>query len=107
MSLPNLTIEQRRDALKKAASIRHERAQIKAKIKAHEIGIAEIFALADSGNVAVRHMRTSQLLMCFPGVGKARAEKILQKYGISQSRRIGGLGRAQREQLTERFGHEA
>ena len=74
MALPQLTDEQRKAALEKAAQARHERAELREKIK--------------SGKV-------------LPGYGKAKAAKIMDELGISATRRVKGLGARQREQLVE------
>jgi ribosomal protein S13 len=49
-------------------------------------------------------MKVSNVLESLPGVGKVRAQKIMEELDISVSRRVRGLGAKQREQLLGRFG---
>lgn len=102
MALPNLTDEQRKAALKKAAEARQKRAELRAKIKAGEMSFAEVMAKSDDPIVA--RMKVSTLLESLPGYGKAKAAKIMEELEISDSRRVQGLGARQREALMERLG---
>jgi ribosomal protein S13 len=45
----------------------------------------------------------SNVLESLPGVGKVRAQKIMEELDISASRRVRGLGAKQREMLLEKF----
>ena len=47
-------------------------------------------------------MRVSAVLESMPGVGKVRAQRIMEKIGISASRRVRGLGTHQRAALAAR-----
>ena len=48
-------------------------------------------------------MRVSAVLESMPGVGKVRAQRIMEKIGISASRRVRGLGTHQRAALMREF----
>jgi ribosomal protein S13 len=48
-------------------------------------------------------MKVSAVLESLPGVGKVRAQKLMEELDISASRRIRGLGAKQRAQLLDRF----
>ena len=48
-------------------------------------------------------MKVSIVLESLPGVGKVRAQKIMEELDISASRRVRGLGAKQREQLLAKF----
>lgn len=48
-------------------------------------------------------MRVSELLESIPGVGKVRVSSILEKLGISNTRRIQGLGVLQLQKLKKEF----
>ena len=102
MALPNLSDEQRQDALKKAAEARQKRAELRAKIKSGDMSFKQVMAKADDPIVA--RMKVSTLLESLPGYGKAKAAKIMADLGISESRRIQGLGARQREALMEKLG---
>ena len=102
MALPNLSEADRQAALKKAAEARQKRAELREKIKKGEISFAEVMKRSDDPVVA--RMKVSALLESLPGFGKAKAAKIMEDLGISESRRVQGLGARQREQLMERLG---
>ena len=97
MALPQLTDEERRAALKKAVETRQKRAELKKKIKAGQVSLSQV--LNDTSNPVVAKMKISALLKSLPGVGKARAQKLMTKIGIDESRRIQGLGSKQKEAL--------
>ena len=98
MALPQLTDEQRKAALEKAAAARHARAELREKIKKGEISLEEVL---DSDDPIAARMKVSALIESLPGYGKAKAAKIMNELGISPSRRVKGLGARQREQLLE------
>ncbi len=102
MALPNLSEADRQAALKKAAEARQKRAELRAKIKSGDMSFADVMKKADDPVVA--RMKVSALLESLPGYGKAKAAKIMEDLGISESRRVQGLGARQREQLMERLG---
>lgn len=99
---PKLTPTQRKDALAKSTAARQVRAATKARVKAGEITLSTIFELAASDE-AIAKMRVVELLESFAGVGKVRAIATLDRLGISQTRRIQGLGSAQRLNLLREF----
>ena len=99
MALPQLTDEQRKAALEKAAAARHARAELREKIKKGEVSLESMEC-----EMAVRtrsRMKVSTLIESLPGYGKAKAAKIMEELGISATRRVQGLGVRQREQLLE------
>ena len=98
MPLPQLSDEQRKAALEKAAAARHERAELREKIKKGEISLEEVL---HSENPIATRMKVSALIESLPGYGKAKAAKIMDELGISATRRVKGLGARQREQLLE------
>jgi hypothetical protein len=102
MALPNLSAEDRAKALEKAAAVRQKRAEYRAKIKAGDMSFADVMKKADDPVIA--RMKVSTLLESLPGFGKAKAAKLMEEIGISESRRVQGLGARQREMLMERLG---
>ena len=98
MALPQLTDEQRKAALEKAAQARHERAELRDKIKKGEISLEDVL---DSEDPIASRMKVSALIESLPGYGKAKASKIMDELGISATRRVKGLGARQRAQLLE------
>jgi len=103
MPLPQLTEEQRRQALAKAAEARKRRAEVKAQLKNGALGLSEILELSESNEI-VGKMKVSAMLEALPGVGKVRAQKVMEELQISTSRRLRGLGDKQKQALKERFG---
>jgi hypothetical protein len=101
MALPTLTPEQRTQALAKAAVARKKRAELKQQLKTSKLSLRDV--LGRSGDDIVGKMKVSNVLESLPGVGKVRAQKIMEELDISASRRIRGLGTKQREQLLQRF----
>lgn len=103
MALPELTPEQRAEALAKAAAARRERAAVKNRLKNAEGSLKEIIAEGKQNDV-VGKMKVSALLESLPGVGRVRARQVMEEIGISESRRVRGLGANQVAQLLDRFG---
>jgi len=103
MALPTLTPEQRADALKKAAAARKKRAVVKAELKSGKRSLADLLQQAGNDDT-IGKMKVTTVLESLPGVGKVRAQKIMEELDISASRRVRGLGAKQREQLLDRFG---
>ena len=102
MPLPPLTPDQRAAALEKAAQARRARAELKAKLKTGSTSLAEVFEAGDVDE-AIGKMRVTAVLEAMPGVGKVRAERIMQTVGIAATRRVRGLGQHQRAALIREF----
>lgn len=102
MALPNLSPEDRKKALEKAAQARQARADLRQKIKNGSMSFADVMKKSDDPVVA--RMKVSTLLESLPGFGKAKAAKIMAELDISESRRVQGLGARQREMLMQRLG---
>jgi hypothetical protein len=101
MALPTLTPEQRQQALEKAAIARKKRAELKGQLKSGKKSLKDV--LASSGDPTVGKMKVSTVLESLPGVGKVRAQKLMEELDISTTRRVQGLGTKQRELLLDRF----
>ena len=99
---PQLTPEQRQQALLKAAASRKRRSAVKIKIKSGEFSVDTILEMAKTDD-AVAKMRVKELLESLSGVGKVRAQSLMERLDISPTRRIQGLGRLQIKQLREEF----
>jgi guanylate kinase len=99
---PVLTEAERAAALAKARISRSHRAKIKAEVRAGSLTVEQVLDLA-GGDEAVAKMRVSELLESISGVGKVRAVAILDRMGISRTRRIMGLGHHQRAALIKEF----
>jgi hypothetical protein len=99
---PALTEEQRAAALQKAAEARRVRAELKEKLKMGSITLHELLAQADRDEM-VGKMKTVAVLESLPGVGKVKARRTMEEIGISESRRLRGLGEQQRAALLKAF----
>lgn len=102
MALPELTPEQRAQALEKAAEARRKRAAVKNRLKNSQGSLKDVI---DSGRTdeTIGKMKVSALLESMPGVGKVRAQQIMDEIGIAATRRVRGLGNHQIAALLERF----
>ena len=99
---PALTPEQRQAALDKAAAARRERAELKEKLKMGSVNLRELLNLADRHEVVAK-MKVLAVLESLPGVGKVKARRMMDEIGISETRRVRGLGDQQRTKLLDAF----
>ena len=95
---PSLTPEQRHAALQKAARARRERAEIKDHLKSGRVTLQELLVKAESDEI-VGKMKVLAVLEALPGTGKVKARRLMETVGISESRRLQGLGAKQRADL--------
>ncbi|HEX7538225.1 MAG TPA: integration host factor, actinobacterial type [Dermatophilaceae bacterium] len=102
MALPQLTPEQRADALAQSAVARRERAAVKNRLKYAQGSLAEVIADGKDNDI-VGKMKVSALLESMPGVGRVRARQIMAEIGIAETRRVRGLGNNQIAALVQRF----
>jgi hypothetical protein len=105
VALPPLTPEQRAAALAKAAVARRERAAAKNRLKYSQGSLADVIK-EGKDNEVIGKMKVSALLESLPGVGRVRARQIMDEVGISESRRVRGLGANQAAALIARFDRE-
>ena len=80
MALPQLTPEQRADALEKAAAARRERAAVKNRLKNSQGSFADVVKEGKTNDV-IGKMKVSSLLESMPGVGRVRARQIMEEIG--------------------------
>jgi len=99
---PQLTPEERANALAKAKFSRQVRAGVKLRIKNQELSIAQVLEIARDDE-AIAKMRVLELVESVPGMGKIRAKALLERLHISLTRRVQGLGRHQVESLIHEF----
>ena len=55
-------------------------------------------------NPVVGRITAKRLLMALPGIGAAKAQSAMTAIGISETRRVAGIGQRQAEKLIELFG---
>ena len=99
---PQLTPEERANALARAKFSRQVRAGVKLRIKDQELSIAQVLEIARDDE-AIAKMRVLELVESVPGMGKIRAKALLERLHISLTRRVQGLGRHQVESLIREF----
>jgi guanylate kinase len=99
---PHMSLEDRRKALEISKESRRERAKYKSLVNSGEISLNDFLVLADSNSILAR-MRVKDLLESIPGYGKVRVENLMNRTGISLTRRVQGLGKKQRSALLEHF----
>lgn len=96
---PVLTTEERKAALATAAKVRAERAKCLRAFEKEELSLSQVFEMR-SGKVVGR-IFTKDLLKRISGIGPLKAERLMMELGISQRRRLKGLGCRQVKALEE------
>lgn len=99
---PSLSADQRQAALEKAAQARRARAELKEKLKMGSMTLKELLGHADSDEI-VGKMKVLSVLESLPGLGKVKARRLMEEVGISETRRLHGLGEQQRKKLFEKL----
>ncbi len=106
MALPPLTPQQRQAALDKAAAARRERAAVKNRLKHAGGSLSEVLHVGQDDDV-VGKMKVHDLLQAMPGIGKVRAQQLMERIGIASTRRVRGLGTNQIAALEREFSERA
>lgn len=101
MALPQLTLEEKKDALKKAQEVRSKRASIRQNLKSGTTTLRDV--LTNINNDVVLKMKVTYLLESLPRIGKVKTRKIMGDIGIHETRRVQGLGLRQKQALIEKF----
>jgi hypothetical protein len=99
---PSLSDDERKAALAKAAAVRRLRAELKEKLKMGSLSLHELLEQADKDD-SVGKMKVISVLESLPGLGKVKARRLIDEVGISDKRRLGGLGPQQRKKLFEKL----
>ena len=95
---PQLSDEQRKQALAKAAAVRRQRAELKDRLKIGDVSLSEVLDMAAADEV-VGGTKVLAVLESLPRVGKVTARRLMSELDISETRRLRGLGVKQREAL--------
>jgi len=101
VALPKLTPEEKMNALSKAQEMRSKRAELRQKLKDGDLSILEVLDAVGDGTIA--KMRVAYLLESLPRIGKVKTRQMMEDIGISQLRRVQGLGSRQRAALLSRL----
>ena len=99
---PSLSPEQRQAALQKAAAVRRQRAELKDRLKMGSITLQELLAQAESDDIVAK-MKVLAVLESLPKLGKVKARRLMEEVGISETRRVQGLGANQRQALFDKI----
>lgn len=99
---PQLTDEQRRAALAKAAEARRVRAEKKELLKTGSLSLSELLTQADSDEI-LAGLKVEKVIAAMPGTGKIKAKRMMESLGIAENRRLRGLGANQRAALLDEF----
>lgn len=100
MALPEMSDEQRTAALEKAAEARRARAEMKALLSTGSMTLAEVFARAEEDDI-IAGTKIYPVVVALPGMGKITTKRLFEEHGISETRRIRGLGSRQKELLVD------
>lgn len=76
---------------------------MKNRLKYSQGSLAQVLEQARTDDVLGK-LKVSSLLESLPGIGKIKARAIMAEIGISETRRLRGLGPHQARALVERFG---
>lgn len=86
--------------MKKAGEARRKRAELKELLSMGSLDLAELFRKADEDDI-VAGTKVSAVLAALPGLGKVKAQRMMEEHGIAENRRIRGLGDRQRKALLD------
>lgn len=89
--------------LRAAVAARRARADVKRQVASRERSALDVAESAWAGDrdAPEATLRVSELLRSVPGLGPTRSERVMAELGIASSKRVGGLGRRQRDGLRD------
>lgn len=100
MGVPERTDDQRRAALAEALRVRQVQAEVKHLLSSGEATFAQVLARVDDADEVAR-MRVADVLRALPRMGPIRSRRLMEQLDIAASRRLGGLGPRQRDDLLD------
>jgi len=98
MTAPEITDEQRHDALIRANKIRTYRAEKKKDVKAGREPF-DFLLVRGPHDERLRTMKVREALLSMPGIGKERVDRMLQRAMVSPSKTLAGMSPQQWERL--------
>lgn len=99
MNTPELTADERKEALEKAVAVRRARAKVMDGLRSGGMSVSDVIGKGRAGDPICGKIRVEKLIRALPGWGEARADRIMREIGIAQGRRVAGLGHRQTEAL--------
>lgn len=98
-------------ASRAAVAARRARAEVKRRLRSGEASPLRVLEQARVPETPAASLRVTDFLLSFPAIGQVKLSRILEELSISDRKRLGGLGRQQRDRLEafvrERVGAEA
>ncbi|MDH6236882.1 guanylate kinase [Cryobacterium sp. CG_9.6] len=89
-------------ASRAAVAARRARAKVKAQIASGDRTALEVLGAALKDPVGVEgRLRVTEMLVSIPSIGVTKMQRIIHRLEISPSKRLGGLGRHQRDRLRD------
>lgn len=89
-------------ASRAAVAARRARAKVKAEVASGERSALEVLATAIADPIGIEgRLRVTELLVSIPAIGVTKMQRIIHRLEISPSKRLGGLGRHQRDRLRD------
>lgn len=88
-------------ASRAAVAARRARAAVKARIASGAARPLDVLAASEDRDSAASSLRVTQFLRSIPHIGVTKTDRILNDLGIAPVKRLGGLGRNQRNKLAE------
>lgn len=82
-----------------AIAARQARADLKQRLRSGEISPLRVLEQSLVPHSPAATLRITDFLLSFPAIGSVKAERVREQLGISDRKRLGGLGRLQREKL--------
>ena len=110
MSAMDLTQEKRSAGSQQAAQARRIRAEVKESLTFSVDCLLDVAGAARTDGPegrAIARMPVRDLLAAMPGVGPVRAAVLMERSGISPTRRVGGLGSRQLQVLASLINERA
>lgn len=99
---PQLTNEQRALARESALAARRQRAELRRELAGGTLTVADVLDRAATDPTCA-NLPVRELLISLPGVGEATCAGIMERVGISATRRVRGLGIRQAAALRALF----
>lgn len=82
-----------------AIAARQARADLKQRLRSGEVSPIRVLEQSLVPNSPAATLRITDFLLSFPAIGSVKSDRVREQLGISDRKRLGGLGRLQREKL--------
>ena len=93
---PERSLDQRKQALKRANEVRTKRAALKRELKAGRVKIQSLLLNPPSYLLTAKVI---DMLLAVPKVGRVKANRVLKSCRVSSSKTFGGLSERQRNEI--------